>query len=415
MQDLRELVGWAGAAGAETYRMGDAQDLILEGPVTPLGVPPARVRLAPRGSIQSSAFSEAPTAALPWLTTGVWMDLLAELPDPGSLDVQVVHEPVAGLFLRHGHLRLVARKAAHQWEAQLRRPGSDRLLVGEGVSTGDLPLWIARARSAWDSGDESFWRGNPGSPGALELVPGASLATEGFHRESGTSFCFGFEPPSGRISVPLLRDLAWLASDSGASRVWLTPARGLVFEGIAAAKKKDWWALLTAHRLPERHGDLVRSVMAAGSSLEGQSARAEVLGFLSGTDRMPPSRRLLVADDQLNLDDGVSAQPFPLLIRTKTSWLFRSGDGSRSGEGSLEEVLDALEARRGPSPSPSPVVSLGAEPAPPLHRCPDCRTVYEPQHGDPLGGIARGVLFHELPSHWGCPVCGLPKSSWPEG
>jgi len=415
VQDLRELVGWAGSTGAESYRFGDAQDLILEAPVHSPGPPPTRVRLAPRGSIQSSAFAEAPTAALPWLTTGVWMDLLAELPDPGSLDVQVIHEPVVGLFLRHGHLRLVARKAAHQWALQLRRPGGDRLLAGGVVSTGDLPQWVARARAAWDTGDESFWRGTPGEPGSPGPLVGPG-APEGFHRETSTGFCFGFEPPSGRISVPLLRDMAWLASDSGASRVWLTPGRGLVFDGLAVAKKPDWWALLAAHRLPERHGDLARSVQAAGSSREAMEARAEVVAFLSRTDRMAPSRRLLVADQRLNLDDGVSAQPFPLVIRTTTSWLFRSGDGGDSGEGALQDVLDALDRPRGASTAPglSPVIASDARPEAPPPRCPDCLTVYDLRWGDPLGGIAVGVPFADLPEDWCCPVCGLPSHSWIE-
>ena len=38
--------------------------------------------------------------------------------------------------------------------------------------------------------------------------------------------------------------------------------------------------------------------------------------------------------------------------------------------------------------------------------CDVCGWVYDPQQGDPDGGIDPGTPFENLPEDWVCPVCG---------
>jgi rubredoxin len=38
--------------------------------------------------------------------------------------------------------------------------------------------------------------------------------------------------------------------------------------------------------------------------------------------------------------------------------------------------------------------------------CGVCGYEYDPQKGDPEGGIEPGTSFDELPEGWVCPVCG---------
>lgn len=42
------------------------------------------------------------------------------------------------------------------------------------------------------------------------------------------------------------------------------------------------------------------------------------------------------------------------------------------------------------------------------YRCTVCQWVYDPEKGDPDGGIPPGIEFEELPDRfsWVCPVCG---------
>jgi rubredoxin len=41
--------------------------------------------------------------------------------------------------------------------------------------------------------------------------------------------------------------------------------------------------------------------------------------------------------------------------------------------------------------------------------CTVCGYVYDPEKGDPDGGIAPGTAFEDIPDDWVCPVCGATK------
>ena len=44
--------------------------------------------------------------------------------------------------------------------------------------------------------------------------------------------------------------------------------------------------------------------------------------------------------------------------------------------------------------------------------CKVCGYVYDPEKGDPDGGIAPGTKFEDIPDDWVCPVCGASKSEF---
>jgi len=41
--------------------------------------------------------------------------------------------------------------------------------------------------------------------------------------------------------------------------------------------------------------------------------------------------------------------------------------------------------------------------------CESCGYIYDPEEGDPDGGIPAGTAFEEIPDTWFCPVCGARK------
>ena len=44
--------------------------------------------------------------------------------------------------------------------------------------------------------------------------------------------------------------------------------------------------------------------------------------------------------------------------------------------------------------------------------CKVCGYVYDPEKGDPDGGIAPGTNFEDIPDDWVCPVCGVGKEEF---
>ncbi|MFC1970824.1 rubredoxin [Chloroflexota bacterium] len=43
------------------------------------------------------------------------------------------------------------------------------------------------------------------------------------------------------------------------------------------------------------------------------------------------------------------------------------------------------------------------------YKCTVCGYIYDPEKGDPDGGIKPGAPFEDIPDDWVCPVCGAAK------
>lgn len=44
--------------------------------------------------------------------------------------------------------------------------------------------------------------------------------------------------------------------------------------------------------------------------------------------------------------------------------------------------------------------------------CIPCGYIYDPEQGDPDGGIAPGTAFENIPDNWECPICGVSKDEF---
>ena len=44
--------------------------------------------------------------------------------------------------------------------------------------------------------------------------------------------------------------------------------------------------------------------------------------------------------------------------------------------------------------------------------CIVCDWIYDPEIGDPDGGIAPGTSFEDIPEDWVCPLCGVGKDEF---
>ena len=44
--------------------------------------------------------------------------------------------------------------------------------------------------------------------------------------------------------------------------------------------------------------------------------------------------------------------------------------------------------------------------------CNPCGYVYDPEAGDPGGGIKPGTSFNDIPDIWVCPLCGAGKADF---
>lgn len=48
------------------------------------------------------------------------------------------------------------------------------------------------------------------------------------------------------------------------------------------------------------------------------------------------------------------------------------------------------------------------------YKCVICGYIYDPEEGDPEGGISPGTAFKDIPNDWVCPVCGVTTDDFEE-
>ncbi|MFC1917257.1 rubredoxin [Chloroflexota bacterium] len=46
------------------------------------------------------------------------------------------------------------------------------------------------------------------------------------------------------------------------------------------------------------------------------------------------------------------------------------------------------------------------------YQCTICGYIYDPERGDPVGGIDPGTAFADIPDDWVCPICGASKDQF---
>ena len=71
------------------------------------------------------------------------------------------------------------------------------------------------------------------------------------------------------------------------------------------------------------------------------------------------------------------------------------------------------QVKRGTTPKTAPTYRKEErKPAAVKYQCTICGYTYDPEKGDPDGGIAPGTPFEGVPDNWTCPVCGASKDQF---
>jgi flavin reductase (DIM6/NTAB) family NADH-FMN oxidoreductase RutF/rubredoxin len=73
------------------------------------------------------------------------------------------------------------------------------------------------------------------------------------------------------------------------------------------------------------------------------------------------------------------------------------------------------EVKRGTTPKTAPsYIEEKKEAASKMskYKCTVCGYIYDPELGDPDGGIKPGISFEKIPDNWVCPVCGASKDQF---
>ena len=145
-------------------------------------------------------------------------------------------------------------------------------------------------------------------------------------------------------------------------------------------------------------------------------------GFKSGRDidklkginyKTGDARAPVVTDNALAYLEAKVIQEVD--VGTHTIFIGELVDADVIKEGEPMTYAYYHQVKRGSTPrtAPSYVEEKEEEvPKAPKYRCRVCGYIYDPELGDPDGGIKPGTPFEEIPDDWVCPVCGAAKSDF---
>lgn len=142
---------------------------------------------------------------------------------------------------------------------------------------------------------------------------------------------------------------------------------------------------------------------------------AEFPNFLTQGGCPLPKDNILAYID-LEICDTVDLETHTLFIGEVTDCGIR-GEGTPMTYAYYREVL----CGKTPPTAPSHVdASSGVEEEPEgkeenemkKYVCNICGYIYDPEMGDPDGGIEPGTRFEDIPDDWVCPVCGVSKDQF---
>lgn len=102
-------------------------------------------------------------------------------------------------------------------------------------------------------------------------------------------------------------------------------------------------------------------------------------------------------------------------MQSHTVFIARVTEGAITGQEEPMTYAYYHQVKRGTAPKTAPTYikeekkSMSAKPK---YKCTVCGYIYDPEVGDPDGGIEPGTPFEEIPEDWVCPVCGVSKEDF---
>lgn len=138
----------------------------------------------------------------------------------------------------------------------------------------------------------------------------------------------------------------------------------------------------------------------------------ETVDYITTPAGCPCPKKNIVACIELKIESSVE-------VGTHTLFIGKLTDCSLIGNGVPMTYAYYREVLCGKTPPTAP--SFKAEgttdkqkedKAMKKYVCSVCGYAYDPEVGDPDGGIAAGTAFEDIPEDWVCPVCGVGKDQF---
>jgi flavin reductase (DIM6/NTAB) family NADH-FMN oxidoreductase RutF/rubredoxin len=174
------------------------------------------------------------------------------------------------------------------------------------------------------------------------------------------------------------------------------------------------------HAFIQKSGVFAISILAQDAPLSligrfGFKSGKEVDKFEGGTHRLGKNGCPIIAEHTVGYLEGKVTRQ--LDAGTHTIFMGEILEGELLDDGKPMTYAYYHEVRRGTTPETAPTyIETKKEKKEgktmKKYKCTVCGYIYDPEAGDPDGGIAPGTPFEDIPDDWVCPVCGASKDQF---
>lgn len=389
-----------------------------------------------------------------WVTEGVYKDVFELLsPGPRLLNCNVCDARQTFVPLFTGHINWIAGAPKHYWYLYIRRPGSTalycwpQLVYTNNIATvtAAVEQWITTRTAAELAGtaDAAMYEAVQaaityvGKPVEEELVLPAFYLPyyEGFNKQGG-AYWLGIYRRDELFSVGFLQEVARLCLDSKIGAFYVTPWKTIIVKNITADWRRYWDVILGRYRVNVRHAANELNWWVEDASEDALIVKRTVIRHFDKEDVRTYGLCFSVQLKQTGavfgsvLITGKKGQGRVSLKSQLRYDIWYAADFSSNSsqyllfrEGVAKEYLGTYLVSLSKlfyeqlSAAPLPVAVPAAVSAPAIqpqevYECSRCKTIYDPQTGDPLQGVAAATPFQQLPADYGCFVCMAPVSAF---
>ncbi len=389
----------------------------------------------------------------PWLTAGVYLDVLAQFADSTTdgwlpqLKINLIDPAQSLIPPATGNVNFVAAPEPDYWYVLLRPSGSVRryawpvLIASESV--GAFARVVEAQYLAGNTGNaDAFYKtvmaefvGQTRKPATGLKLPDAQIPVyEGFHRMQSGNFWLGLYRKNQAFPLPFIEALCDLCRQTRVGKLFLTTYKTLLIKDIREADRPTWDRLLgrfgirtnvPAWHLNWQIPDADASSLALRNHILNQLEEADVrTDELSFAVNVPFSEAAASVVIQQNRDVGDAAsrpgspEHFDVYQRThqtttNTQYVVVAKSRPLAQLSGVVEQLALAHYERLNTAAPGPMVDdapVAEKPQRLVHACPDCLSQYDPRYGEPHRGILAKTPFDALPTDYACGICEAEKT-----
>ncbi|MBS1664061.1 MAG: rubredoxin [Bacteroidetes bacterium] len=381
-------------------------------------------------NIVSSYVTESVFGKSPWVSEGLYKDILAGFDFRPRLKINLVESSQSLIPFFTGHINFISSAINNHWHLYVRQPGTNELFAWKaGVYSPDIPR-VSRWIEEDPHWSEKLYPEPSLAP--LGLPPYSVPYYEGFNRYGNKSW-LGIYRREELFPLSFLKAVCLACLQTKIGQIYTTPWKSLLIKGIEDQDLPLWESILGTHRMNIRHAsnelnwqmedfcpEGLRLKRYLVRLLDQDDIRTEGLTFCIKTQRGSGLSGSIIIRKQ----EGIRPGQLKLLDRyelwhtagfnphSKEYILFRKDLEKENIYPYLVSLCKEFYRLQGEKEPPLAVITPGPPPSGPIFRCGHCLTLYDEQYGDPEGGVPPGTAFEHTPPDYSCPLCGEARSGF---